>query len=102
MSVSMLVKPSMTTLRETRSDSGRRNQRRGLSSALEASTWYMSRLARSDRAEPQARGDFGGDLFGEAHHRVAVQQVRVDLGVRGERQALHPRPDRGHLQRPAI
>src|SRR5215475_11165448 len=102
MSVSMLVIPSITTLRETRSDSGRRNQRRGFSSALEASTWYMARHRRGGGTELEALGHFGGDAFGEAHHRVAVQQVRVDLGVGGEREPLHPGPDRRHLQRPAV
>src|SRR4051794_31336242 len=102
MSVSMLVIPRITTLRESRSVSGRRRQRRGFSSALEASTWYMSRHRRGGGAELEALGNFGGDPFGKAHHRVAVQEVGVNLGIGGERQALHPGPDRRHRKRLAV
>src|SRR5689334_20561907 len=99
----MLTIPSITTLRETRNDSGRRSQRRGFSSALDASTWYMARHRRGDGgAELHALGDFGGDAFGEAHHRVAIQEVGVDLGVGGEREPLHAGPDRRHLERPPV
>ena len=104
--MSMLTKPSMTTLRGTLRRAGVRAQRRGLSRALRLrpGTWlsYATCLLvlfshyRRRASEAKALGNFTGDPFGEAHHRVAVQQVGVDLGIGGQGQAIHARPERRH------
>ena len=41
-------------------------------------------------------GDFARHAFCEAHYRVAVEQIGIDLRVRSKGQAVHARPDRRH------